>query len=316
MSRSSLPWLILGAIALSAALAWITLTRGGTAGVRPPVTLERHALAPFHELEIGGAAAVTILQGDAEAIEVDVATRANVIEASVVDGRLIVWSRDRRRWWGRIFGHRAPQPATITIHVRNLDVLALTGTVRVMVPRLHSKTFSIGASGGASLAIDDLRATTLRVEGSGALKADLAGQVDDEHVSISGAGSYDAERLRATDATVSVSGIANVVVHVQRNLRASISGAGLIEYVGDPEVTEDVSGMGRVKRRGSAATPGLRIAGQCAADAVPASLNSNGPPVAGSTSACSPARTPTSSTRQSRNNPTSIAATSCTGSYG
>ena len=117
-------------------------------------------------------------------------------------------------------------------------------------------TLAIGASGGASLVIDDLRATTLRVDGSGALKADIAGQVDDEHVSISGAGSYNAERLRATNATVSVGGVAKVIVHAERKLRASISGAGLIEYVGDPEVTEEVSGMGRVRRRGPAATPG------------------------------------------------------------
>jgi hypothetical protein len=108
--------------------------------------------------------------------------------------------------------------------------------------------------------IDDLQATSLRVDGSGALKAEIAGRVDDEHVSISGAVNYRAERLRATNATVSVSGVANVVVHAERKLRASISGAGLIEYVGDPEVTEHVSGMGRVKRRDSSVMPGMRVA--------------------------------------------------------
>ena len=53
---------------------------------------------------------------------------------------------------------------------------------------------------------------------------------------------------------------ANVVVHAERTLRASISGAGLIEYVGDPEVIEHVSGMGRVKRRDSSVMPGMRVA--------------------------------------------------------
>src|SRR5690242_17429614 len=97
-----------------------------------------------------------------------------------------------------------------------LDKLALTGNVNVSVPRLTTQALRIGASGGATLTIGDLQATTLRVDGSGALKAELAGHVDDEHLSISGAGSYRAERLRAGNATVSVSGVANVVVNVER----------------------------------------------------------------------------------------------------
>ena len=198
MPRSSLPWLVLGAIALSAALAWFTLTRGASVGVSS--ALERHDLPPFHELEIGGAADVTLLQGDAEAVEVEPQARAIVVEA-----------------------------------------------------------------------------------------------------------------------IVSVSGVGNVIVHAERKLRASISGAGNIEYVGDPEVTEDVSGIGQVKRRNSTATPGMRIAAdqwRDSTDAAPASLNSSGPPVDGSMSAWTAGRTWTCETRQSRSNPTSIAATSCTVSYG
>lgn len=317
MTRSPLPWLILATVGVAAALAWFTLTRGG-ASVGHRTSLEHHALAPFHELEVGGSATVLLVQGDAEAIDVDGAKRGNAIDASVANGRLVVSSRDRRRWWGRLFGRRASEPPTITIHFRNLDRLALSGNVKVSAPRLEASSLRIGASGGTALSIDDLRAATLRVDGSGALEADLAGRVEEEHVSISGAGSYRAERLRAVDATVSVSGVGNVVVHAERKLRASISGAGLIEYVGNPDVTEHVSGIGRVRRRDAADAPGVRIAHQCsgAAAPFPASLNSSGPPVFGSTSSCTPPRTWKSSTRQSCMSPASIAAASCTPSYG
>ena len=317
MPRSSLPWLVLGAIARAAALVWFTLTRGASVGGSS--ALERHDLPPFHELEIGGAADVTLLQGDAEAVEIEPQARAIVVEADVSDGRLTIWSRDGRRWWSRLFGSHASEPPAITIHLRKLDRLALTGTVQVTAPRLTSTSLRIIASGGSALTIDDLRATSLRVEGSGALQANLAGRVEDEEVIISGAGSYRAERVRATNAIVSVSGVGNVIVHAERKLRASISGAGNIEYVGDPEVTEDVSGIGQVKRRNSTATPGMRIAAaqwRDSTDAAPASLNSSGPPVAGSMSAWTAGRTWTCETRQSRNNPASMAATSCTVSYG
>lgn len=262
MPRSSLLWLILGAVAISAALAWFTLSRGGSAA-SSAAPVQRHELAPFHELEIGGVAHVVLIQGDAEAIDVEIAGRG-AVEANVADGRLVVHARDRRRWWNRMFGHRVPEPPTITIRLRNLDRLALGGNVSVSVPRLRTPTLWIGASGGAALTIDDLRAATLRVEGSGALKADLAGRVENEHVSISGAGSYRAERLRAAHATVSVSGVGKVAVHAERTLRADISGAGLVEYAGDPEVTERVSGIGRVRRLDSSAMPGVRIANAAA----------------------------------------------------
>lgn len=260
MLRSSLTWLILGAIVVSAALAWYTLNRGATvaSGARAAAS-EHYPLAPFHDVEIGGTADVMLVQGGAEAIDVEAGART-VVDATVTDGRLVIHARDRRRWWNRLLGRRATESPSITVHLRTLDKLALTGNVRVSAPKLETKVLRIGASGGANLTIDDLQATSLRVDGSGALKAEIAGRVEDEHVSISGAVNYRAERLRATNATVSVSGVANVVVHAERTLRASISGAGLIEYVGDPEVIEHVSGMGRVKRRDSSVMPGMRVA--------------------------------------------------------
>jgi hypothetical protein len=257
MHRSALLWIILATVAVSAALAWFTLTRGGAASARAPL-VEHHGLPSFHELEVGGAAEVLLVQGAAEAIDVDDVGHATV-EAKVSQGRLLVKVRDRRRWWNRLLAHETSHAPTVTIHLRNLDRLLLTGTVKVTAPRLQAQSLRIGASGGAHLTIDDLTATSLTVDGSGALSAELGGRVDQQYVSISGAGSYNAERMTAVDTTVAVSGVGNVIVNAQRTLKATISGAGIIEYIGDPQVTEHVSGMGRVRRHDSSA-PGMRVA--------------------------------------------------------
>ena len=259
MPRSSLPWLVVGAVIVAAVLAWLALSRGTGAGSSKADETEHHPLAPFSEIEVGGTAEIVLIQGPVDAIDVDAAPRT-VVEATVSNGRLVIHARDGRRWWNKWFGHRGSEGSAITVHLRTLDRLALTGNVSVSAPRLETKSLRIAASGGATLSIDDLQATTLRVDGSGALKADVAGRVDSEHVSISGAGTYRAERLRAAEATVSVSGVGNVVVNVERKLRANISGAGLIEYVGDPQVVESVSGIGRVRRRDQSAVPGMRVA--------------------------------------------------------
>jgi hypothetical protein len=259
MSRSSLPWLVVGAIIVAAALAWFTLTRGDAAPAASG-NEQRYPLAPFHEIDIGGQADIVLIQGDLEAIEAHVGGRGRV-EATVADGRLSVHASYRRRFFDGLFGHRKAEPATIRIHLRNLDELSLGGNVNVSVPRLRTTELRIEASGGTTLSIGDLQATALTVDGSGALKAEIkGGSVEQQDVSISGAGSFSAEGLRARHATVSVSGVGKVAVHAEQTLRAEISGAGLIEYAGNPQVTEDVSGIGRVKRIEPPAASGMRIA--------------------------------------------------------
>jgi hypothetical protein len=258
MQRSSLFWLILAAILASAALAWWTLNRGYASHPSRAVVVEHRDLPPFHAIEVGGAAELTRVQGDGESLDVETSRRGRVA-AHVENGRLMVSAADRRRWWSGLFGRRATGPPTIVVRFRTLDAIALSGNVKLSIPKLETPSLRIAASGGSELSIDELRAATLRVSGSGALKARLAGAVDEEHVSISGAGSYQAEDLRAADANVSVSGVGRVLVRAERTLRANISGAGVIEYVGDPAVTEHVSGVGRVKRRESSVAPGMRI---------------------------------------------------------
>jgi hypothetical protein len=313
MPRTSLPWLVLATIVVSAGLAWWTLTR--SIGGEPGTRLEHRDLAPFHAIEVGGNAAVTLLQAQVDSIDVEAAGRTSVV-AEVSEGRLVIHARDRRRWWNGLLGRRAPLAPHVTVRFRTLDAIVLTGNVKIVAPELSTPTLHIRASGGSALAIDDLRAASLHVDGSGALDAKVAGRVEKEQVTISGAGSYRAEQLVATDASVSVSGVGNVIVHATDTLDASISGAGIIEYAGNPAVTQHVSGIGRVRRREPAHGSGLTTAAapaQCnTASGEPWSLKNSGPPVTGSMSAWTPGMKRGAETRQSRSSAASIAATSCT----
>jgi hypothetical protein len=51
---------------------------------------------------------------------------------------------------------------------------------------------------------------------------------------------------------VNVSGAARSYVRAQKTLDVSVSGAGSVEYFGDPKVTQDIRGIGSIQRRGSA----------------------------------------------------------------
>ena len=256
MRRALLPLLILGCVAIAAALAWLMLDHARMPRVpaaSTAATLQTRSVPPFHRIEVGGVADVTLVQGDAESVEMSVPAGGTPVDAAVRNGSLVVAGRDRPRTWFWLFGSGSKEPASrITIRFRTLDAIALSGAVKLDAGTLRAHTLEIAASGGSSLRIEQLDAERLRVAGSGALDAKIAGRVVDETVAISGAGSYRAERLHADHASVDVSGIGSVVVDAGKTLRATISGAGSIEYLGDPRVSQHVSGIGSVRRRPSA----------------------------------------------------------------
>ena len=161
---------------------------------------------------------------------------------------------DNERWWSGLFGRGPSGTPQITIHFKDLDGIDVAGVVRISARQIHVPEFSIDGSGGTTIQIDDLRATRLSVEGSGALKADLAGQVTDQSIEISGAANYQAAGLVSDTASVEVSGAGKIVVHARKKLTASLSGAGVVEYIGDPVLKESISGAGRIKRREAAAS--------------------------------------------------------------
>ena len=218
---------ILAAIAIAVSLAWFYLVwsfRGGGEAV-----IEDRALPPFSQIVIEGFADVAVVQGDSETVRVEAAQKQLAgVRARVSGGTLTITQGASRSWWSGFFGGGG-RGARVRVTFRELE--------------------AIGASGATSLKIDGLDAKELSVSGSGAMKVELAGRVAEQRVSISGAGDYRAADLASEDARVSVSGAGRVVVQVEKTLKIGLSGAGAVEYIGNPKVTQQISGAGRVKRR-------------------------------------------------------------------
>jgi hypothetical protein len=244
MPRYVLPMLVLAVIVIALTLTWLTLGRSS-----PDTTIAEEDVAPFHRVEVSGAAEVVLQKGASEHVSVETPARGLRVVAQVRGPTLVIDARDNRRWWSSIFGRGGARTVRVTITYRALDSVTLSGAVKLQAAGLDTPELRLEASGGSSVRLDGLHTARLRVNGSGALKAEVSGEAAEQNVSISGAGEYNAERLTSTDAKISVSGVGHVVVRVDKTLSASISGAGSIEYYGNPEVKERVSGVGRVRRR-------------------------------------------------------------------
>ena len=248
MRRAVLPLSIALAALVAALLAWLTLTR--TVGSGSDVTTEVRSVEPFHRIEVSGRADVTLLQGADERMTVDAPSRGQSrVRARVENGTLMVSATDARRWWSALLGRGSAAPPRLIVEFKQLDAIALSGAVNLAADRILAPQLRIAASGGSALRIGDLDAKSFELFGSGALKATLAGRVVDQSISISGAADVIAGRLASENADVDVNGAGHIVVNVAKSLRATVSGAGNIDYFGHPDVKQQISGVGRVRRR-------------------------------------------------------------------
>ena len=259
MRRFTLPLVILGCVALAAILTWIVVSSASFGGRAPRTesapreSTATQPLPPFTRMEIAGTAEVTLVQGSEESVSLPPAPRkGGTVSAEVRNDTLYIEAVDRSHWWDIVIGG-GNRPAPVVVTFKKLDAIATAGTVRLTAASLKADDLKVTGAGGTMIRIDDLTARQLHLTGAGALRADVAGRVDQQDVTISGAGDFRGGKLVSRDATVNVAGAGKVLVNVEQTLNATISGAGSVEYLGDPKVTQRVSGAGRVKRRDSAA---------------------------------------------------------------
>jgi Putative auto-transporter adhesin, head GIN domain len=243
-SLVTLPARALTVLAALAALA------GAVPAAAVELQHETRVLAGFHRLSIDGQVNVTLVQGTTEEVTLEAVAGALArIHTDVHGGTLSIDVEAPHSMWQWFSGRGAGPTPRVTIHFRDLDRIEAAGAVTFDAESLHSSDLRIDFAGACTLKVRDLQATSLRLDGSGATKVEIAGKVGRQRIDLSGAGSYQAERLASAEAMVSVSGAGKAVVSASNTLAVDISGAGKVEYLGDPKLKQSISGIGRITRR-------------------------------------------------------------------
>lgn len=184
------------------------------------VTSESRDVRGFDEVELEGIGNLSIRQTGSESLTVEAEKDVlPKIRTEVVNNRLIVGPEPNT-------SIQTTEPINYVLTVEDLRALKLSG------------------SGGISAQDIDTDKLGINVSGSGAVE--VSGRADSQEVDISGAGAYQAEDLESKEAKIDVSGSGSAIVNVSEALDTRVSGAGSVEYIGDPTVKKDVSGAGRV----------------------------------------------------------------------
>lgn len=207
-------------IAAFLALALAGCDVGGLRGNGHLVT-EQRDLAPFKNLEIGGAFDIDWRSGSPS---VSVTTDENLmqfVELHVSDG---------------------------TLHARTARSVHPTHSIKLKLTGSALEAASL--SGASRLQADQLSGARFSLETAGASKVQLQGAVTELVAGMTGASNLRAESLQTKSAELSLAGAGSARVNVSDALKVSITGAGKVEYSGNPaQVERHITGAGTIRKR-------------------------------------------------------------------
>jgi hypothetical protein len=209
------------------------------------VVSQEREIGDVTEVDLQGFGNVHIALGERTGLRIEAEDNLmRYIETETRGGRLEITHRRGTRLINTM-------PIDYFVTLRTLEAISVSGAGNVDAPDVQAGRFVVRLSGAGNVEIDRLQAETLEatISGAGGLSID-DGQVSQQEIVISGAGDYRARDLNSGETTVRLSGMGSATVHARDRLDVTISGAGSVEYAGDPEVEQQVTGVGRVRRIG------------------------------------------------------------------
>lgn len=228
-------------ILLIVALSLATIYPFTGAGQEEDTASKTFRPGEFSALFLEGSFGVQLIQGPAPAVEMRVSDPKafDYLKITNKDGLL------------HLHVDRKPFDLTrITLYVtfEELEHLRIFGSIHMDTRGyLEFDDLEMILEGGAKVNVQ-LKARNVAVENIGGVLCTFRGVTDSLNLRLAGAGHIQAGELKAEDVKITIEGVGTGVVHATKSLNAQISGAGKIKYFGDPRVTENIDGLGSVKR--------------------------------------------------------------------
>ena len=214
------------------------------------VSKTQRQVSAFKGVSLELPASVEIVQGEAEGLVIETDDNiAPLIETVVENGQLKIR-------WAQRFKSLKPTVLKLTVNVRALEQISISGSGDVNAAKLQSPTLEVRIAGSGDVRLAALQTDSLSVSISGAGDFLAAGRADSARYSIAGSGDLKASALASKNVRISVAGSGDAAVWASQTLNVSIAGSGDVSYYGDATVTRSVAGSGRIKKLGSAPAPG------------------------------------------------------------
>lgn len=226
---------------------WGVNSFGGGARGSGNVVSETREVQDVLSISISLPADVLIQQGKTESLKIEAEDNLMPQLSTEIEMGTLVIKNKVSNWNERV---NPSKPVRITITVKDLHSLDLSGTGTTRIEKLDTQDLSVKISGTGDLTITQLTASKLDCRLSGAGSVTASGTANNLQLVISGVGSFDGAELVNKNADARISGAGSATVHPADSLSAEISGTGSIDYFGSPSLTKHISGLGSVDKIG------------------------------------------------------------------
>jgi hypothetical protein len=221
---------------------------GKTIRASNTVMSETREASGFTAIDMRTAGRVVISQGESESLSIRGSDNVvPLVKTSVQDGVLVIEMDEIII----VTDMKESNALTFTIGVKDLSALTVSGVGDVKMDGLAASRFKLDMSGAGRIDISGLSVDSLSLTLSGAGDVTLSGEAASADILFSGAGVIDAADLKVQTADINLKGLGNATIWVTETLTGSISGAGNVEYSGNPKTDFKTTGLGVFKSLGS-----------------------------------------------------------------
>ncbi|MFK7800841.1 MAG: head GIN domain-containing protein [Anaerolineae bacterium] len=131
----------------------------------------------------------------------------------------------------------------------NLEAVSVDGAGVVSIDELDTDSLKLSMDGSGYMNIDELDASELLIDINGLGDLDVAGSTNSLEIDIDGSGNFNGRNLESQTASIDIDGLGNATINVENSLDVNVDGSGQVTYYGDPVVSQDINGLGRVVRK-------------------------------------------------------------------
>jgi hypothetical protein len=189
------------------------------------VKSESRNVSGFSAVTVSGSGTLTVTVTGVESLTIEAEDNLLPVLTSDVSGnRLTLGVKDNT-------GIRPTREIKYTLTVKDLNDVQVSGSANVNASGLNTDKFSTVVSGSGNI-----------------ISAGKANALD---LRMSGSGMFNGEGMDAKTAIIDSSGSSNIVLRVSDKLDITVAGSGNVHYIGDPVVSQKISGSGSVSKQRS-----------------------------------------------------------------
>jgi len=190
-----------------------------------------------------------ISQGEEESLRIEGEPEVlKTVKTWINNGELILDIDETwfQKTWSAVTSAVEGRSLKYYLMVKNLEGVYVQGAAQVKMQGLKTQSIYVTLKGAGEVVITGIEAGLVDINLPGAGIISASGRTDRLQVSVKGAGSFDGPRLESRDARISLQGVGKASAWVTGQLDAIVDGVGAIEYYGEPQLRQQVSGLGKV----------------------------------------------------------------------